>query len=126
MTDENSVRERAEMVANVVASLCTRPLNHFAEEARLDGESLKDAIERYEIDYAWHVLGSARMRDETVAMLHARYKHAVTSEQKAGVAEILRQASAKQAPDLLMSFDNDVPAQLAGLLGAQWGLVKDC
>ena len=49
--------DHAELLALVTKSLCTRTLNVFAEESRLDGESLKDAVERYEIDYAWQVLG---------------------------------------------------------------------
>ncbi len=106
----------AELVACVAASLCTRTLNRFAEESRLDGESLKDAVERYEIDYAWQVLGSYRMRDETVALLEAKLGHAASDAQKRCVAEVLTAAAAGQSSELLMSFDNDVSEQLATLL----------
>ena len=108
-----------ELLALVAQSLCTRTLNVFAQESRLDGESLKDAVERYEVDYAWHVLGSARMRNETVALLEAKLKHPATDAQKACVAEVLNAAAAGQSSDLLMSFDNDVPEQLAAALCAR-------
>ena len=109
----------AELLALVMQSLCTRTLNVFAQESRLDGESLKDAVERYEIDYAWQVLGSDRMRDETVALLEAKLKHAASDAQKNCVAEVLRAAAAGQSSELLMSFDSDVPEQLAAMLCAQ-------
>jgi hypothetical protein len=108
-----------DLLACVTLSLCTRPLHRFAEESRLDGESLKDAVERYEVDYAWHVLGSDRMRDETIALLEARLKQPVTDAQQACVTEVLKAAAASQPPDLLMSFDSDVPAQLAALLSSR-------
>ncbi len=111
--------EHAELLALVSKSLCTRTLDRFAEESRLDGESLKDAVERYEIDYAWQVLGSDRMRDETVALLEAKLKHPASDAQKASVAEVLKAAATGQSSDLLMSFDSDVPEQLAALLCAQ-------
>ncbi len=120
MTAEHNAHQHAELVAQVVNGLCTRTLNHFAEEARLNAESLRDAFERYEIDYAWHVLGSDRMRDATVSSLEARLQRAATEEQKARVADILRSAAATQAPEFLMSFDNDVPEQLAGWVHALW------
>lgn len=120
MTTENLVHEHAEQVAGVMSAICTRTLNHFAEEAKVNGESLKDAFERYEIDYAWHVLGSARLREETVTLLEARHSLAVTEAQKARIAGILQSAAQAQAPELLMSFDNEVPERLADLLGAAW------
>jgi len=120
MATENFVHEHAAQVAHVVSGICTRTLNHFAEEAKLNGESLKDAFERYEIDYAWHVLGSDRMRDATVSSLEARLKRAATDAQKASVAGILKSAAEAQAPELLMSFDNEVPAQLADFLSSSW------
>ena len=89
MATENSVPAHAEQVAHVVNTICTRTLNHFAEEAKTNGESLKDAFERYEIDYAWHVLASDRMRERTVAALQAKHQCAVTEAQKAGIADIL-------------------------------------
>ncbi len=120
MAIENSLNEHAEQVAGVMSAICTRTLNHFAEGAKMNGESLKDAFERYEIDYAWHVLGSARLREETVTLLEARHSHAVTEAQKARIAGILQSAAQAQAPELLMSFDNEVPERLADLLGAAW------
>lgn len=120
MTTDTTVHEHADLVAQVVNGICTRTLNHFAEEAKQNAESLKDAFERYEIDYAWHVLGSDRMREETVSLLEARLQHAATDAQKAHVADILQSAAAAQAPELLMSFDNDVPVALTDLLCAAW------
>lgn len=108
-----------ELLALVARSLCTRTLNAFAQESRLDGESLKDAVERYEVDYAWHVLGSDRLRDETIARLETKLAHAATDAQKASVADVLKAAAAGQSADLLMSFDNDVPEQLAAMLCAR-------
>jgi hypothetical protein len=105
-----------ELLALVAKSLCTRTLNGFAQESRLDGESLKDAVERYEVDYAWHVLGSDRLRDETVALLESKLRHPATDAQRACVADVLRAAAAGQSSDLLMSFDSDVPEQLAAML----------
>lgn len=121
MTAPHPAPAHAEMVAHLVNSLSTRTLNHFAQEARLDGESLKDASERYEIDYAWHILGSDRLRDETLAALEARLQQRATDAQRACVSDILASAAAQQAPELLMSFDNDVPEQLADWLCASWG-----
>ncbi len=111
--------DHAELLALATQSLCTRTLNLFAEESRLDGESLKDAVERYEIDYAWQVLGSDRLRDETVALLEAKLRQPASAAQKACVAEVLKAVAASQSSDLLMSFDSDVPEQLAALLCAQ-------
>ncbi len=108
-----------ELLALVTQTLCTRPLTRFAEESRLDGESLKDAVQRYEIDYAWQVLGSDRLRNETVALLEAKLKQPATDAQRTCVAEVLRAAAAGQASDLLMSFDNDVPEHLAAMLCAR-------
>ena len=97
-----------ELLALVLKSLCTRTLNGFAQESRLDGESLRDAVERYEVDYAWHVLGSDRMRDETLALLEARLRQPATDAQKICVAKVLREAAESQPSDLLMSFDSDL------------------
>ncbi|MBV1733843.1 MAG: hypothetical protein KUA38_16520, partial [Hydrogenophaga sp.] len=71
MVTETFAHGHTELVAQFVSQLTTRTLNRFAEESRLDGESLKDAVDRYEIDYAWHILGSDRMRESTVAVLKA-------------------------------------------------------
>lgn len=108
-----------ELLALVAQSLCTRTLNLFAQESRLDGESLVDAVERYEVDYAWQVLGSDRLRNETVTLLEAKLKQPATDAQKACVADVLKAAAAGQSSDLLMSFDSDVPEQLAALLCAR-------
>lgn len=108
-----------ELLALVTKNLSTRSLNLFAQESRADGESLKDAVERYEVDYAWRVLASDRLRNETVALLEARLRHPATAAQTASVTEILKAAAAGQSSDLLMSFDNDVAEHLAATLWAQ-------
>lgn len=110
--------EHADLLASLADGFCTRTLNRFAEESRLDGESLKDAVERYEIDYAWQVLGSDRLRDETLALLEAKLKQPATEAQKRCVAEVLKAAALGQSSDLLMSFDNDVSERLATLVFA--------
>jgi len=110
-------QDHATLLATVIAALSTRSLNHFAAEARLDGESLQQAVERYEIDYAWHVLGSARLREATVARLEARLKQPASAAQQRCIAEVLHAAASAQDPELLMSFDNDVAEQLAAALG---------
>lgn len=120
MTVDHSVPEHAELVSRLVNGLCTRTLHDFAAESRLDGESLKDAVDRYEIDYAWQVLGSDRMHDATLSVLEARLQQPVTDEQRACVADVLQAAAAAQAPGLLMSFDNDLPEQLGALLLARF------
>lgn len=122
MVPDTSVPDHAAPVAHVLGALCTRTLNHFAEEAKQNGESLKDAFERYEIDYAWHVLGSDRLHEATLACLVSRYRHVASAAQKESLADILKSAAATQAPDLLMSFDNDVPEKLAEFLSAAWAL----
>ncbi|MBA4342965.1 MAG: hypothetical protein C0423_12535 [Methylibium sp.] len=111
----------SDLIAHLVNSLCTRTLNHFAQEAKLDGESLQDAVSRYEIDYAWHVLGSARLRDECLSSLEGKLGRALSSAQRAQVADVLQQAALGLAPELLMSFDNDVPEALANGLLPLWG-----
>ena len=105
-----------ELLALVTQSLCSRTLNGFAQESRLDGESLKDAVQRYEVDYAWHVLGSDRMRDGTVALLEAKLGQPATDAQKNCVAQVLKAAAAGQPSDLLLSFDSDLPELLAAML----------
>lgn len=108
-----------ELLAVVTQSLCTRALNRFAEESRLDGESLQDAVARYDIDYAWQVLGSERLRDDTVARLEGKLQRAASPAQTARITEVLKAAAAVQSPELLMSFDSDVPEHLAALMCAQ-------
>lgn len=110
-----------ELLALVTTNLCTRPLSLFAQESRLDGESLQDAVQRYEVDYAWHVLASDRLRDDTVALLESKLRHPASDAQKAFVANVLRAAAAAQSSDLMMSFDSDVPEQLAAVLYARQG-----
>lgn len=122
MALDTSVPDHAAPVAHVMDALCTRTLNHFAEEAKQNGESLKDAFERYEIDYAWHVLGSDRLREATLSCLASRHQHVASDAQKHSLAGILKSAAAAQAPDLLMSFDNDVPEKLADYLSASWAV----
>ncbi len=109
---------QAELLSRLIAGLCTRTLNQFAEESRLDGESLKDAVERYEVDYAWQVLSSGRLRDDTVSRVAGRLKQPVSEPLKTWIAEVLNAAAAAQPSELLMSFDNDVAEQLAALLCA--------
>ena len=108
-----------ELLALVAQTVCSRPLGAFAQESRLDGESLRDAVQRYEVDYAWHVLGSDRLHRETIALLERKLTHTASDAQKASVAQVLQAAGARQAADALMSFDNDVPEQLAALLYAR-------
>ncbi len=115
-TQPGALSERAEVVAAVIDGLCLRTLNGFARESRQDGESLKDAFDRYEIDYAWHVLGADRTRAAVLAALELALRQPVGADQQACVADILQSAAAVQSDDLLMSFDNDLPGQLAGLL----------
>ena len=121
MAIENSLPDHAESVAYVMSALSTRTLHHFAEEAKQNGESLKDAFERYEIDYAWHVLGSDRLREATLFSLAHRHRCVVTEAQRASLTGVLKSAAEAQAPELLMSFDNDVPEKLAAFLSTSWG-----
>ena len=107
---------QAELLAAILNGLCTRTLAQFAAESRLDGESLADAVERYEVDYAWQVLAAERTRAAVVARLQSELGQELADPLEASVAEALQLAAAQQPTDLLMSFDNDLPAQLAGLL----------
>ena len=118
-TPSVTLSEHAEIVAAVVNGLSTRTLSRFAEESRQDGESLKDAFDRYEIDYAWHVLGCDRTRDAALATLERQLQQPVSAEQQACLSAVLQSAASAQPSDLLMSFDNDLAEQLAGLL-APW------
>jgi hypothetical protein len=112
----NSALARDELLNRFTQGLVIRTLVHVAEEARLDGESLKELVERYEIDYAWHVLGSARMREATLSLLEARLGRPADAAHEVWVNEMLEAAAARQPADALMSFDNDVPQQLGQLL----------
>jgi hypothetical protein len=120
MTQTLSMMDRDDLLARLSQGLVTRTLRHVAEEARLDGESLKDAVERYEIDYAWHVLGSQRLLEACVAVLGVALGHPANDMQQGRVRELLQAASAAQPADSLMSFDNDVPAHVAALLCAEF------
>ncbi len=120
MVIESSFPAHAESVACVMSALCTRTLHDFAQEAKQNGESLKDAFERYEIDYAWHVLGSERLREATVFSLAHRHRCVATDAQRERLAGVLKAAAEAQAPELLMSYDNDVPDRLADFLSVSW------
>lgn len=113
---------QAQALADLQETLSTRTVAEFAAEARIDGESLQQALERYEVDYAWHVLGSERLREQTLSELEDRLQRAANDEQRACVSDILRTAADSQASDRLMSFDNDVAERLADRLSAEWGL----
>jgi predicted nucleic acid-binding protein len=116
----NTALARDELLNRFTQGLVTRTLVHVAEEARLDGESLKELVERYEIDYAWHVLGSARVREATLSVLEARLARPVDAAHKVWVDDVLEAAAAQLPTDALMSFDNDVPQQLGHLLSAHF------
>ncbi len=116
MTPTLSVMDRDDLLARFGPGLSTRTMRHVAEEARLDGESLKQGVERYEIDYAWQVLGSQRLLEDCVAALGTALGKPASQVQRDLVLELLQAAAAAQSADTLMSFDNDVPAQLAALL----------
>ncbi|MCV0439657.1 MAG: hypothetical protein K5880_13610 [Hydrogenophaga sp.] len=107
---------RDELLARFLPGLSTRTMRQVAEEARLDGESLNDLVARYEIDFAWHVLAADRTRDAVLTVMELRLGQPVDDAQRADVREVLQAASAAVSTELLMSFDNDVPAQLARLL----------
>ena len=110
---------QAELLAGIVDGLCTRTLVQFAAESRLDGESLADAVERYEVDYAWQVLAAERTRAAVVARLQSELGQELADPLEASVAEALQLAAAQQPTDLLMSFDNDLPELITGLLRAR-------
>ena len=65
MPATDTLQQHAAHLARFVNETCSRTLNHFAQEARLDGETLQQAVERYEIDYAWHVLGAPVTRERS-------------------------------------------------------------
>lgn len=111
-----SAMDREELLARFTPTLSIRTLRHVAEEARLDDESLKQGVERYEIDYAWQVLGSQRLRDACLATLAVHLGAEVSESQRACVVDVLQSAAVAQPTDALMSFDNDVPEHLATLL----------
>lgn len=108
-----------ELLSRFTQGLVTRTMVHVAEEARQDGESLQELVERYEIDYAWHVLGSTRTREATLSVLATRLGRPVDEAHERWVGEMLEAAAARQPADALMSFDNDVPEQLCHLLSVR-------
>ena len=107
------------LLSRFTQGLVTRTMAHVAEEARLDGESLKNAVDRYEIDYAWHVLSSDRLRDAVLSAVESRLGRPADEDQRATVLGLLQAAAAAQPADALMSFDNDVPEHLSQLLIAE-------
>ena len=115
---------QAELLAAILNGLCTRTLAQFAAESRLDGESLADAVERYEVDYAWQVLAAERTLAAVVARLQSELSQELADPLEASVAEALQLAAAQQPTDLLMSFDNDLPELIAGLLRASRELAQ--
>lgn len=118
MTDTQPMNGRDELLARFTQGITTRTLAHVAAEARLDGESLKEAVERYEIDYAWYVLAADRTRDAVLATVEAQLGGPASDAQRASLVEVLQAASTAQPTDALMSFDNDVAELLGGLLCA--------
>ena len=118
MTTPLTASAQAELLTAILNGLCTRTLAQFAAESRLDGESLADAVERYEVDYAWQVLAAERTRAAVVARLQSELGQELADPLEASVAEALQLAAAQQPTDLLMSFDNDLPELIAGLLRA--------
>jgi hypothetical protein len=118
MTHTLPVTDRDDLIARFSQGLSTRTLRHVAEEARLDGESLKQGVERYEIDYAWQVLGSQRLQEACLVALAERLASPVSDSQRARLVDVLQSAATAQPTDALMSFDNDVPAHLTTLLCA--------
>lgn len=111
----------AGLMRQVSQLLSTRTLAAMAEELRLDGESLREAVDRYEIDFAWHVLGSKRLLNDTVDELALRLRKELTSDQRAELSALLNAAALGQASDQLMSFDNDLAQGVADVMIAAWG-----
>ncbi len=118
MTTPLTASAQAELLTAILNGLCTRTLAQFAAESRLDGESLADAVERYEVDYAWQVLAAERTLAAVIARLQSELGQALAEALETSVAEALQLAAARQPTELLMSFDNDLPELIAGLLRA--------
>lgn len=118
MTTPLTASAQVELLTAILNGLCTRTLAQFAAESRLDGESLADAVERYEVDYAWQVLAAERTLAAVVARLRSELGQELAEALETSVAEALQLAAARQPTDLLMSFDNDLPELIAGLLRA--------
>lgn len=109
-----------ELLSRFTQGLVTRTVAHVATEARLDGESLRNLVDRYEIDYAWHVLGSDRLREAVLAALASCLGRPADDTQRKAVHDVLQAAAALQPSDALMSFDNDVAEHLSQLLIAEF------
>ncbi|WP_439521031.1 hypothetical protein [Hydrogenophaga sp.] len=124
MTHPTPSNVRADLVPQVARLLSTRTIQQVAEEARADGESLRDLVDRYDIDYAWHVLGSQRLLDETLAAWGSLLKSAPTEQQRAEVAALLGAVAVGQASDQLMSFDNELAPQLAEMMADAAGAAQ--
>jgi hypothetical protein len=124
MANKTAPNAHLALVPRVIQLLATRTLQQFAEEARLDGESLRESVERYDIDYAWHVLGSQRLLNATLAELRSRLQREPTEQQQAEVAAVLNAVSIDQASEQLMSFDNDVAHQLAEMMIEGWDIAQ--
>ncbi len=64
------------------------------------------------------MLAAERTRAAVVARLQSELGQELADPLEASVAEALQLAAAQQPTDLLMSFDNDLPELIAGLLRA--------
>lgn len=115
MTVALADRKHADIASMLVKHLVIRTSRQVADEARLDGESLRQLVERYEIDYAWHVLSSERMLEAGVAALELLMDRPASAAEKSSLAALLTTVAASQPADALMSFDNDVASHLASL-----------
>lgn len=124
MTHPPPSNVRADLVPQVARLLSTRTIQQVAEEARADGESLRDLVDRYDIDYAWHVLGSQRLLDETLVALGSLLQSAPTERQRVEVAALLGAVAAGQGSDQLMSFDNELAPQLAEMMADAAGAAQ--
>ncbi|WP_066271923.1 hypothetical protein [Hydrogenophaga palleronii] len=116
MSVENTAWAHGECLRRLTQTLVIRTLGQIADEAREDGESLQQLVERYEIDYAWQVLGSTRLHDAALAAVQERLGRPADEALRARLTALLQAAAAQQPNDALMSFDNDVPALLSELL----------
>ena len=125
MTHPAHLNVHVDLVPRVVKLLSMRTLHQFAQEARADGESLRDLVERYDIDYAWHVLGSQRLLDATSDALGRLLRREPTQQQRTEVAAVLHAVATAQASEQLMSFDNDLAQQVAEMMVEAWGLAQE-
>lgn len=119
MTETTSLTGHDALLARAVQVLSVRTLQQVAQESRLDAESLKELVERYEIDYAWHVLGAQRTRDAVLAAVVVRLARPLSEVQTRNVVDLLQALAAAQPVDALLSFDNDIPEHVSALL-CEW------